>query len=503
MGEREQPGRRSAAAESEAAGPVAEAAVPDAASLPRLEPRAKSGCLVCAAPLESDRCPKCGAATEAGGFRIERLLHESDHSRVYLARSHGGDKVALKELIFARAPDAATIESFEREARVLRALSHPAIPRFVASFQAGEGPQLRLYLVQEYVEGRSLEALAQERFDEAAARECLRQLLPVLGFLHARALVHRDLKPANILLRPDGRLALVDFGSARALAHKITYRATVSGTFGYLPPETLGGTLDQTADLYGLGATLVQLLSGRPPEELLWAQPRPRLREVLHISPALAELLERLTAHQRSDRCESAEAALAALEASPGEATAPPAVERGAMLGRLPSGKTLKRVFAGILLLAVPINLGIALLRASPRSLPPRTAPVQQQPRREPPRAALGVLKLTADGRDVPIQLDGGPFTQAGSMVTLVRESGYVRFTRPDRMFWVGYLVQGPLLQLRFESSGMSIQGQPLAKMEPFPVNASGVQVEQRTDGALVGTFQFSFLPGPPAPPGK
>jgi hypothetical protein len=110
-------------------------------------------------------------------------------------------------------------------------------------------------------------------------------------------------------------VALVDFGCAREVAPRGTYRATVAGTFGYMPPEALGGTLDRSADVYGLGATLVHVLSRRPPEELLWERGAGSLAERLNVSAPFAALLRRMVAPDRDARFATAADALAALEA--------------------------------------------------------------------------------------------------------------------------------------------------------------------------------------------
>src|SRR5437879_13850809 len=96
-------------------------------------------CPVCRAELAATRCDECGAAAAPGGFRVEGLISQTLHGRVYRARAAGGREVALKELVFALAADAQTIDAFEREARVLAQLEHPAIPRFVGAFRQGPG----------------------------------------------------------------------------------------------------------------------------------------------------------------------------------------------------------------------------------------------------------------------------------------------------------------------------------------------------------------------------
>src|SRR5690242_11327154 len=155
-------------------------------------------CPVCAAPSAGGRCDCCGAAAAPGGFVVESLLSQTLHGRVYKARSPAGAPVALKELAFALAPDAKTIDAFEREAKVLAQLDHPAIPRFVAAFREGQGIHLRLYLAQELNDGEPLSRklpLAPEQVKSIA-----RQALEVLAYLHARRVLHRDIKPANLLL---------------------------------------------------------------------------------------------------------------------------------------------------------------------------------------------------------------------------------------------------------------------------------------------------------------
>ena len=245
------------------------------------------------------------------------VLHEGSHSRVYRAQAADGRPLVLKEMLFARAPDAKTLDDFAREGELLRQLDHPAIPRFIASFTEGTGSDTRLYLAQELIEGTTLLAmLANHRFDAAEAESLARDVLAVLAYLHGLSppVLHRDLKPANLIVRPDGRLALVDFGSAREVKPGGTHRATVTGTFGYLPPEALGGTVDQTADLYGLGATLLHLLTRRPPEEALWDESA-RLELLVQAPPSFVAWLGRLTARKRSERFASAADALAALDA--------------------------------------------------------------------------------------------------------------------------------------------------------------------------------------------
>src|SRR5215831_6217905 len=269
-------------------------------------------CKGCHRVVRAERCSACGVAAEVDGYRIESVIVQNAHGRVYVARSPQGDRVALKELAFVQVPRLEDLEAFERETRILKTLDHPGIPRFVAAFREGEGVDTRLYMAQEFIEGESLQArMATHQFDEAEAVAICGQVLEILVYLQSLSpmVFHRDIKPANLIRRLDGTIALVDFGAARNLGS--TIGATLVGTFGYMPVEQLTGIVDATSDLYGLGATLWHLLSRREPWHLLEEEPAAK---ALNVSSAFAAFLERLVARRSSKRFPSAEAASAALE---------------------------------------------------------------------------------------------------------------------------------------------------------------------------------------------
>lgn len=268
--------------------------------------------------IDFNRCQACGAATEAGPYRIEKIIAQTPHSRVYRARrSTGpGPSFALKELQFARAPTAQDIEAFEREARVLEGLSHAAIPRFVESFREGSGVGLRLYLASELIEGESLaQRLSTKPLPETECVAIAEQVLDILGYLHTRtpAVLHRDIKPDNIVFRPDGKLVLVDFGSVRHLEGSRTHRATLVGTFGYMPPEQLGGTVAPSSDLYALGATLLHAATGVAPADLL--EPSMTLKVPASVPAKLREWVSRAVRLDARTRFQDVESARAALRA--------------------------------------------------------------------------------------------------------------------------------------------------------------------------------------------
>jgi serine/threonine protein kinase len=147
-----------------------------------------------------------------------------------------------------------------REARIAAALSRPNIVRV---YDAGESNG-RPYIVIEHVDG---ESLAGRRMSADEATDIALQVCAGLEHAHAHGVVHRDLKPHNLLCRSDGVVKIADFGIARAASQtRITQAGTILGTAEYLGPEQAAGEeVTEKADVYALGATLHELVSGRPP----------------------------------------------------------------------------------------------------------------------------------------------------------------------------------------------------------------------------------------------
>jgi len=221
------------------------------------------------------------------------------------------------------------LTSFEREAAVLAQLSHPAIPRYVAHGQLPDG---RLMLVQSYAAGRSLAELLRERrrFTDAEVADMTEQVLDVLEYLQGLnpPIVHRDIKPGNLVLTDAGRVQLVDFGSVKeGFRRDSELGSTIVGTYGYMAPEQFQGRATIRSDLYGLGATLVHVLSHVPPSEL----PQEGLKLDFHgsvkASPGFTAWLDRLLEPDPRERFANATEARAAFRARD---TPPPATARSA-----------------------------------------------------------------------------------------------------------------------------------------------------------------------------
>jgi serine/threonine protein kinase len=251
-------------------------------------------------------------------YRVEGTLAQHPHSRVYAGRSSDETRVAIKELLFNLVPTIEQVDAFSGEAAFLRGLHNRHTPRFIEAFSVGEGVDTRLYLVQEFIEGESLLVrLQREPLSGAAFDDVATQVLETLIALHNRTprIIHRDIKPANLVFRSNGELVLVDFGSARHLEQAVTFGSTMVGTVGYMPPEQLGGTIDESSDLHALGASLLHASTGKAPTAFLVDGMNLAFGTVSGLSPKQNEFLARLTAPKRAGRFLTAREALRWLRA--------------------------------------------------------------------------------------------------------------------------------------------------------------------------------------------
>jgi predicted Ser/Thr protein kinase len=209
-----------------------------------------------------------------GRYSIEGVLGSGGMSVVYRGRDTRFTQVArycaIKEM-FQTAPDSATrmlrLHHFEREAGLLATINHPAVPK-VYDFFEEHG---RVYAIMELVPGTDLEALLHQHgkpFAQARVANWALQLCDVLHHLHtagSEPIIFRDLKPSNIMVTPDERIVVIDFGIARVFADKQQGKGTLIGTEGYAPPEQYRGVVDVRGDVYALGATLHHLLTNVDP----------------------------------------------------------------------------------------------------------------------------------------------------------------------------------------------------------------------------------------------
>jgi eukaryotic-like serine/threonine-protein kinase len=200
-----------------------------------------------------------------GRYRIIKKLGTGGMANVYLAEDlELGRNVALKMLDERHAQDEQFVERFRREAKNAASLTHPNV---VVIYARGEA-EGTYYIAMEYLEGRTLKQLLVTHGPPPipVALEYTRQVLAALGFAHRNGIVHRDIKPHNIVVGPDGRLKVTDFGIARSGASQMTEAGSIIGTAQYLSPEQARGTtVDQRSDLYSVGVVLYEMLTGTVP----------------------------------------------------------------------------------------------------------------------------------------------------------------------------------------------------------------------------------------------
>lgn len=266
-------------------------------------------------------------------YRIEKVLGQGGFGRTYLASDEQrfGEVCVLKEFVPSISSKSTVEKSralFEREAKVLYQINHPQIPKFLASFaQMG-----RLFIVQEYIDGKTYFNLLCERlqqgksFSEAEVIQWLRDLLPVLSYLHERNIVHRDISPDNIILpNYQAQPMLIDFGLVKQTWTQIWAADADSssdldksfvGKYGYAPPEQIRrGQCYPCSDLYALGVTALVLLTGKEPsllidsESLEW-----QWHPYVKTSYQLDRILDKMLAEKPKNRYQTAQEVLADLQ---------------------------------------------------------------------------------------------------------------------------------------------------------------------------------------------
>lgn len=252
-----------------------------------------------------------------GKYKILNKVGQGGMSVVYLAMNEKANKQwAVKEVRKDGIRDFEVVkQGLVAETDILKKLSHPNLPSIIDVIDTEDS----FIIIMDYIQGNSLnKALAE--FGAQPQENVIawaKQLCDVLGYLHTRtpAIIYRDMKPANIMLKPDGNVTLIDFGTAREYKEKNLADTTCLGTVGYAAPEQFGGMgqTDARTDIYCLGATLYHLVTGMNP-----CEPPYEIKPIRQINPSLSAGLERIilkcTQRDPNDRYQSAAELMFALE---------------------------------------------------------------------------------------------------------------------------------------------------------------------------------------------
>jgi hypothetical protein len=273
-------------------------------------------------------------------YEIVSLLGVGGMSRVYGVRnviSHRTE--AMKVLLADLTAEPGLAARFAGEIRTLAALDHPNIAQLRTALQVDN----ELAMIMEFVDGFTLQQLARQApLPLEQVVDYMHQVLAALSFAHNRGVVHRDIKPANIMVTPEGIAKLTDFGIARSKAEsQLTRPGTTIGSLYYMSPEQARGgcKIDGRSDIYSLGITLYELLSGRRPFEeesdyaILHSQltvvPRPPIEVNPLLSKPMSDLILKALEKDPARRFQDAAAFSDGLHKVTGIAASTP-IERGA-----------------------------------------------------------------------------------------------------------------------------------------------------------------------------
>lgn len=296
--------------------------------------------------VEQKYCTCCGMPLILQGRYLPlRLLGKGGFGAAFLARDRytpGLRQCVVKQFQPAgdmSATQLATAQMlFEREATALEQLGdrHDQIPDLLAFFELSVASwqpsrlERFFYLVQEFIDGETLEELAVKgKFSEAEILEVLQAILPVLQFVHQQGAIHRDIKPSNIIRDRNGKFYLLDFGAVKQVtsgAGNKTSGSTGIYSMGFAPPEQVAGEeVYPSTDLYALAVTAIALVTGKKPTDMFdVGRSQWNWRAHVQVSDALANVLNKMLSLFPAGRYQSALEVMAALKLPQTSSLPPP-----------------------------------------------------------------------------------------------------------------------------------------------------------------------------------
>ena len=273
-------------------------------------------------PDNLESCQSCGTELSINErYQLLSPLNTADDSDTKLYDIDNGGRRQVMKVLTVNKPT--LVRLFRQEARVLRQLQHPGIPQVETDFifSPRNGPKELHCIVMEKIPGSDLETWLKDNppLLPEQAIDWLRQLTEILDYVHRNGFFHRDIKPSNIMIRPDGRLVLIDFGAARKITktyqEKIDLGQETTGVYspgGYTAVEQLLGRAVPQSDFFSLGRTFVQLLTGQLPEnfpeldsgKLIWREQEYQISDRASVASAipLGNLIDNLMAPEVEER---------------------------------------------------------------------------------------------------------------------------------------------------------------------------------------------------------
>jgi serine/threonine protein kinase len=445
-----------------------------------------------------------------GRFRIERLLGQGRAGTTYLAEdTRKSRRCVVKHLSLLEAREVKDLSLPAREARILSQLNHLRIPGFVDYIEDRTESDVNVYLIHEYIEGKSLAELigAGRHYTERQALELAVELVDVLEYLHGFSppVLHRNIKPGNVVIGTDGSAFLIDFSAVQEVLHQRDPLETLPAeTHGYPAPEQFIGGAAPASDIYSLGMTLIYLLSHVEPSEILRQGKPPDFRPHVNISEGLARVLDRMTEPAVGDRYRDVRELRQALETL----LNPPAVSGGIKRKRLLAAAGL---FLTLISAVMISQLGRQSEQPSTHRAPAsstRLGPASREPiQSKPSKREVSVPLRIGSGKNDPakilIPFDGGLEAKGLTLVKSGKREGETRFA-PGKSGKSVHLVDTGLeyvttaeTEMIFKGSytvelWFQVDGGALAVAEYLPVLRSALWTVDVRDGGTSHVFIHS-----------